>query len=104
MLLRVQAAAASAGRAADGRGIVVFDCCSGKGLASLVLSVALGALTSLKALSFSIVSRRMAIWISKRLFRIMMKQDIVSRLVENAGCPVCGHVCGQRPSCLPGAF
>ena len=42
----------------------------------LVLSVALGALASLKALSFSIVSRRMAIWIRKRLFRIMMKQDI----------------------------
>jgi hypothetical protein len=32
VLLRVQAAAASAGCDADGRGVVVFDCCSGKGL------------------------------------------------------------------------
>lgn len=31
VLLRVQAAAASAGCDADGRGVVVFDCCSGKG-------------------------------------------------------------------------
>ena len=31
VLLRVQAAAASAGCGADGRGVVVFDCCSGKG-------------------------------------------------------------------------
>ena len=36
VLLRVQAAATSAGCAADGRGVTVFDCCSGKGLASLV--------------------------------------------------------------------
>ena len=31
VLLRVQAAAASAGCDVDGRGVVVFDCCSGKG-------------------------------------------------------------------------
>ena len=45
VLLRVQAAAASAGCDADGRGVVVFDCCSGKGLATLLMSVALPAAT-----------------------------------------------------------
>ena len=42
----------------------------------LALSVALGVIASLKELSFSVVSRRIAIWVRKRLFRIMLRQDI----------------------------
>lgn len=42
----------------------------------LILSIVLGALQALRALSFQIVARRIAIWVRVRLFRIMIRQDI----------------------------
>merc|ERR1719424_562318 len=42
----------------------------------LVLSVVLGMLQALRALSFQIVARRIAIWMRTKLFRIMIRQDI----------------------------
>ena len=42
----------------------------------LALSCVLGLLQALRALSFQIVARRIAIWVRVRLFRIMMRQDI----------------------------
>ena len=42
----------------------------------MAISVGLGVLQALRALSFQIVARRIAIWVRSRLFRIMMRQDI----------------------------
>lgn len=42
----------------------------------LGLSIGLGCLQALRALSFQIVARRIAIWVRTRLFNTMMRQDI----------------------------